>query len=278
MATRQIARKGIGSNGNTSNWTEKTDRTEAESAAAELVVADLRERGRVVSLRGRPDQEQRNKRAVDFLLDLDGTEAALEITDFYPTQRDGERGGIGRWFADRLRSDLLPLVEDRQLGAVNVYVTLPLTPDRRRLGNSVVDIAAAILEALPAEGTAVLSDDWDTEPLFSRIRMFRWPDRPSRIEVLHQPHASYVEPAVRTFLDHAIPRKAVQTAGYEHVILAAFDRSFVGDVEAFQAALRIRANELPENWDAVYFVTPVGRGCWRAWLVWSRLGDRFTTS
>jgi hypothetical protein len=67
------------------------------------------------------------------------------------------------------------------------------------------------------------------------------------VEVLHQPHGSFVEPAVRAFLDRMLPSKAGQTAGYEQVILAAFDRSFVGDPESFQRQLGERAKEIPAN-------------------------------
>jgi hypothetical protein len=261
---------GSASGGNGPAVTARIDREHAESIAAELVIAELRERGHAVLVRGRPDQERRNEQAADFLLEVDGEAVALEITDFYPSQADGARRGIGQWFVHQLEVELRQFVEESELGSVTVYVTLPRTPDRRRLGAAVGITAQAILAALPVAGTAVVREDWDANDLFASIRIFRRPDRAPFVEVLHQPHGSYVEPAVRAFLDRSIPTKAAQTASYQHAIVAAFDRSFVSDIETFTIVLRARAEELPSNWDAFYFVTPVGDGGWRARRVWGR--------
>lgn len=253
------------------NHSEREDRAQTELVAAEMVIDHLRSRGDRVDLLERPDQLNRTDRAADFLLEIDGQSFALEVTDFYPTEADGARRGIGRWLAERLEAELRPQVSERGMGSVVVSVTLPRRPDRKRLSLAISDIAQVILARLPAEGSVVVDDDWDQDDLFGRMRLFRWADRPSRVEVLHQPHGSFVEPAVAAFLDRMLPSKAAQTAGYEQVILAAFDRSFVGDPESFQRQLDERAQEIPANWRAIYFITPVrGGGSWQAWPVWER--------
>jgi hypothetical protein len=244
---------------------------DVEQAAAELVIVDLRSRGHIVDLVGRPDRLNRTDKAVDFLVRVDGSEVGLEITDFYPSERHARRRGIGTKFARLLEAELFTMVQERSLGSVVVSLTLTHRPPTwRDLRSAVSETVRVILEQMPAVGfgKVVISDA--LYPLFVSVTIWRYPDRPERAEVLAQTGGGYVGASVASFLDGTLERKRDQTRAYDRVIVAAFDQSFVGDEETFANQLRELNHEIPSNWSAFYFVSPVGGDGWRARRVWDR--------
>ena len=178
------------------------------------------------------------------------------------------RRAVGRTCARRLEAALLPNIEERRLGSIAVSINFPRHPDERSLTEALPAIADAIIASVQdAHGGEEIR--LESEVLTS-LRVWHWPEHALKVQVVAQPGGQFVRAAVDSFLGHRIPAKRAQTERYPQAIIAAFDRILIADPEDLAEALRSRADELPANWIAFYFICRSEVGGRKAVRVWGR--------
>lgn len=202
----------------------------------------------------RPDRENRMTEDVDFFVEIDGHDVAVEVTRLALGQK-------GWNLVNRLEGHVLALLESAGKHAWEwLLVSLDL---HREFGYRETDllamqVAAAILNASLDAGVDRWADlDLELEPAASTVSVSvrRLPGR-QRISFVggHEAAGGLIDERADTFVRSMLAKKRDQGAAYPEVWILVVDRDVLIDVEDLRGALARHAADVPSNWSTVQFI------------------------
>jgi hypothetical protein len=220
------------------------------------IVAWLGENGHQARVVGYPDEDERQTRAPDGLLDVDGEHVAVEVTMVaYGTRNMREADRL----IARLKSRLTDAARVLGLGGVLVDYTfgdLP-TKGRRKAEEAILaeTIEAGMARLAPTSRTRL--DLQPSQRWVHELALDHWPGRETSI--------GWIGTVARTggnldemtdeLVAEVIAKKAEQAAGYDTVWVALVGGRASPDADDLAKALRPRLAGLPTNWTRVLLVT-----------------------
>ena len=228
--------------------------TDLEAWAFEILRSHLTDQGHRIDNVRRPDVLNRSSRDVDFLIDFDGREVAVEVT-----RLDQER----QWWVllDRLQDATVSELRDWPSAAPGLVLTMKLL---RTGSHAEVDRAALAV--------AGLARDWARVPMpqpvkasvasdLVEVELRRPSTRPGGLMIIRESsaHDAWLGPRAAEFVRKLIDGKATQGQAYAEVWLLVIDNEIIIGLDLITQAFAEVAAEVPSNWKRVYLLPAVDR-------------------
>lgn len=225
-----------------------------EGEAFAVLERSLAAAGRRVGRVIRPDRENRMTQDVDFLVEIDGQDVAIEVTRL-------ALGHKGWNLVNRLEGQVQALLESSGKYASEwlvVYLDLNREFGYRETDLLAMQVASAILNVSPDAGVDRWADlDLEPEPAASTVSVSvrRLPGR-QRISFVggHEAAGGLIDERADIFVRSMLAKKRDQGAAYPEVWILVVDRDVLIDVEDLRGALARRAADVPSNWSTVHFI------------------------
>lgn len=242
-------------------------RTRPTAAAIEewafgLLEAHLAETGHRVSNRRRPDRENRASRDVDYLVEIDGREVAIEVTQLALAQKSWS-------LLDRLENRVRELyalaAPEPDPGWLVVSVELGGTFGYRDVEGLAGEVVAAVRAAPAVAGTEHL-DVLAILPLAGggslEVALRRMSDAGRRITFMKgtEQGGPWIAPKAQAFVRHLLESKADQAAAYGEVWILVVDTELIIDIDEIATALETERAAIPANWARLCFIPASDRG------------------
>jgi hypothetical protein len=234
--------------------------SEIEEWAFGLFERNLVAANHVVTSIRRPDRLNRVTRDVDYLINVDGREIAVEITQLTQAR---EWWNLLDRLQDHVRAEVLREGTD-DLGWLMLWINLLRTATYREVETVGAQIGRAILR-VPRD---LASDRWQRlealpEPAAGIAEVeIRWtPAAATRISFIsgHEGAEPWIEPRALAFVDHLIDSKIMQTANYTEVWILVVDNEVIIDLDNLAAAFAQLRDRVPANWTRLLFIPATDR-------------------
>jgi len=219
--------------------------TDEEAWAFDILRRHLAALGHAIDNVRQPDKTNRSSRDVDFLLEIDGREVAIEVTRF-----DQER----QWWVllERLHATVLAELGDWPPLATGLTMELKLL----RTG-SYSDIDRA------GQAVAALARKWGQDPRASKSRVASdlvevelSPRNSPGLMILRRTgaHDPRLDPRAFAFVQQLVQSKKGQGANYAELWLLVIDMELIIGLDLIEAAFAESAAEVPWNWARLYLL------------------------
>jgi hypothetical protein len=229
--------------------------TDIEAWAFDILVRHLIDQGHQIDNVRRPDTFNRSSRDVDFLIDFDGREVAVEVT-----RLDQER----QWWVllDRLQQATISELGDWPPTAPGLVLTLKLlrTGTYAEVDRAALDIAG-------------LARDWARAPMpqplkasvasdLVEVELHRPSTRPGGLMILKETsaHDAWLAPRAAEFVRKLVVSKGGQGQAYAEVWLLVIDNEVIIGLDLITEAFAEVAAEVPSNWKRLYLLPATDRG------------------
>jgi hypothetical protein len=236
---------------------------EIEGWAFGLLEQHLLRAGHAVADVRRPDRDNRTSRDVDFLVEVDGRDVAIEVT-----QLDQAR----QWWnlLDRLETHIRTALRWEDGGPDAGWLILSINLLRTASYREAERCAAQIIQAIRGASTDLGTRSWESlpdlaEPARSLVEVeVRRPDGPggkARLTFMngHEAHDPLIAPRVLAFVQHLLASKGNQAAGYREVWILVIDNELIIDMGEVAAAFAGERDRVPANWARLYFIPATDR-------------------
>jgi hypothetical protein len=229
--------------------------TDVEAWAFDILVRHLTEQGHQIDNVRRPDTLNRSTRDVDFLIDFDGREVAVEVT-----RLDQER----QWWVllDRLQQATISEVGDWPAAAPGLVLTLKLlrTGTYAEVDRAALDIAGLARDwaraAMPQPLKASVVSD------LVEVELHRPSTRPGGLMILKETsaHDAWLAPRATEFVRKLVDGKGGQGRAYAEVWLLVIDNEVIIGLDLIAEAFIEVAAKVPSNWKRLYLLPATDRG------------------
>lgn len=235
---------------------------EIEAWAFDLLRKYLMNSGHAVTKVRRPDRTNRTSRDVDFLVEVDGREVAVEVT-----QLDQAR----KWWnlLDRLQTHVRESLNwDEGMEADPGWLILSINLLRTGSYREVEAAGAQIADAIRAVPNGFLSRTWERlrdlpEPAktLAEVEVKRASRTGKRLTFVtgNEAHGPQIAPRALAFVRHLIASKGTQAAGYQEVWVLVIDNELIIAVDQLASALAQERESLPPNWTRLFFIPAADR-------------------
>ena len=238
---------------------ERPSADEIANWAFDLLRRHLIEHGHAVLNVRRPDRTNRTSRDVDFLVEIDGRDIAVEVTQLTQARE---------WWnlLDRLESRVraATLEHDFDPGWLMISINLLRTGSYREVDEAGTQIVQAVRDA----PTNLGARSWDRlttlpEPARSlaEVELRRASETGPRITFIKQneAHGALIAPRALAFVRHLLASKETQAVGYEEVWILVIDNEVIIDIHNLDEAFAEEEAHVPPNWTRLFFIPATDR-------------------
>lgn len=230
-----------------------------ERSALERLVSHLGHAGHRVEIEpDRPDEIDRSRPAVDFVLKVDGDQIGVEITQLIPAARSHYEIAA---LQTRLKSELEGDVERRRLGVVAVELDFGPLPSSGHLRRGIPKLREAIRDVL--KGLRADPVGSVTVPIASEIDFIvgglihQFPGDANVVGFITSSGewGGILNPQADQFVDELLSgNKPIQTATWRRAWIVIVDRIGLVGADLIGRSLRNRQVLIPANWERIYFL------------------------
>jgi hypothetical protein len=230
-----------------------TSQDASETAAIQRLVSYLEATGEAVTVRGRPDRKARDRRAVDFELEVNGDRVGVEVTQLFLEARQWiETSRLER----RLSDALIPFAVERQLGLFAVSVAWGDLPRRKELEDLCKELVQLLRSAMVRLRTP--QESWRPETLPEgiedlEIQLISFSTNSVGF-VSSAVEAYWVELTAAEYVEQLIRSKATQADEYEVAWILVVETTPTASTHDLSAAFYQVRDELPRNWRRIYLI------------------------
>lgn len=204
---------------------------------------------------GRPDRENRTDPGADFLLTVDGAEAALEITRT-ASSAEQHKAWLSQRLTQRLHEELDTEMGAMESGHAVVYFDLATAdgrpPPQRIIDNVAPEVVERLREALPrAVATRERVDLEDVGPVID-LSLRVSATAAHELSVMWGVTGGFISPTADAVVRRVIESKSEQLAGYPLAYLALLEPT--GLLTSANIGEALERAVVPANWRRVYVI------------------------
>ena len=244
---------------------------EVEDWAFGLLEAHLRREGHVVANVRHPDRLNRSTRDVDILVEVDGRDIAVEVTQVAQTRQ---------WWnqLDRLERGIRAAVDSEGAELDRGWLVLELnllrTGSYQEIDAVALQIAAAVRRSandLGAPGVDHILDLPTPAESLVEVRLSRIQGVGNRLSFISGNAATggWTAPKAAAFVDQLLASKTTQGDAYPEMWILVVDSEVVIDFDEITEVLRERSADIPDSWTNVFFIPATDRSI----VLNARLGE-----